>query len=293
MKFIISLIILFSTTICFSQEIKPVTKGTITLCTNQKIKFRNLKYKEGMVTFVNMTTNSDFTYFLNAVRLIEDESNTVIYKRIEETKSKENTVEIISDTLFRPNYPPGIYKTKEDFINKKATPEEGIAAKGLIGIEKPFLADIEHSCYFYTRSDRKIKNVFAISYEGHLYFQIDAILSNRNKTDRAQDSQFPNGFVRVIMGGENYYYTEADLSNLWAQALSYGAVGGAAGGYLAKSAIYGKGVVWDFKNQEFNIFKNCSDYNDFIKAIYPEGVQDCPKQQPNIWKIRKDMEKVK
>ena len=258
------------------------------------MNFRNLRKTDDEVSFINTSTNSEYTYFINAIRLIEDESHTIIYKRVETIQKKEDTAAIvITDTLFRPNYPPGIYKTKEDFINKKVTPEEGMSAKGLIGFEKPILTDIEHSCYFYTRGNTKIKNVFAISYQGHLYFQIDAILSNRHKKDRAQDSQFPNGFVRVITGGDNYYYTEANLTNIWAQGIAYGAIGGVTGQNIAQSEIYGKGIVWDFKNQEFNIFKNCNDYNDFIKSIYPQGIQDCPKQQPNTWKIRKDMENIK
>ena len=166
--------------------------------------------------------------------------------------------------------------------------------KGLIGFVKPKLTTIEHNCFFYNEdTDEKLKDVFAVSYQGHLYFQINAILSNRNKTDIAQTNDFPNSFVRVIMGGKNYLYTEANLANQWAQAISYGAVGGAVGGALANSVIYGKGVVWDFKNSEFNIFKNCEDYNEFIKDIYPNGVQGCENQQPNVMNIRKVIEIIK
>jgi len=44
---------------------------------------------------------------------------------------------------------------------------------------------------------------------------------------------------------------------------------------------------------EFNIFKNCKDYNAFIQPLYAEGVQECKKQQVNIWEVRKAMEKIK
>ena len=54
-----------------------------------------------------------------------------------------------------------------------------------------------------------------------------------------------------------------------------------------------KGIVWDVKNKEFNIFKNCKDYNEFIKAIYPEGVQSCEQHQPDITRIREVIEKIK
>lgn len=198
------------------------------------------------------------------------------------------------DSLFKPNYPEGIYRTKEDFIKKIPFQKVEIIPKGLIGFTKPILNTITHNCFFYySFSDEKIEDVFAVSYKGHLYFQISAILSNRNKTDRAQTNNFPNGFVRVILGGENYFYTEAELANAWAQGFAYGGIGGAIGGALASKMIYGKGLVWDFKNNEFNIFKNCEDYNNFIKDKYKEGIQTCKENQPDVLKIRIDLDKIK
>lgn len=199
-----------------------------------------------------------------------------------------------NDSLFKPNYPEGVYRTKEDFINKKPFQKVELTPKGLIGLEKPTLTNITHNCFFYyTFSDEKIKDAFAISYKGHLYFQIYAILENRNKTDRAQSNNFPNSFVRVLLGGTNYLYTEADLANGWAQGLAVGGVGGAVGFAMSNKMIYGKGIVWDFKNNEFNIFKNCEDYNDFIKDKLPEGIQKCKKNQPDVLLIRNDIEKIK
>ncbi|MGV8915661.1 MAG: hypothetical protein ACOH1X_09475 [Kaistella sp.] len=44
---------------------------------------------------------------------------------------------------------------------------------------------------------------------------------------------------------------------------------GPAGGAMASSLNQSKGVVWDVKNNEFNIFKNCEDYNSFILDKMP------------------------
>ena len=86
-------------------------------------------------------------------------------------------------------YSNGIYKTKEDFVNRRISSTNEVVSKGLIGFEKPVLNQIVDNCFFYyLSSDEKVKNVFAISYKGHLYFQIYSILENRNKTDRAQSS---------------------------------------------------------------------------------------------------------
>ena len=240
-----------------------------------------------------MATNTQTVFLLADIYKIEDDAQHIVYQNGERQRMEEVKVPEVEDTLFKPRYPDGIYKTKEDFIAKKPNSTETVRPKGLVGLDKPLLTTIEHACYFYDMYDYKLKNVFAVSYKGHLYFQVQAILDNRNKTDRAQASDFANGFVRVIMGGDNYFYTEADLSNAWAQGLAYGGIGGAAGGMAARSFVNGKGVVWDFKNNEFNIFKNCKDYTAFIQPLYAEGVQECKKQQANIWEVRKAIEKIK
>jgi|SRR5690554_1442977 len=197
-----------------------------------------------------------------------------------------------SDTLFRANYPEGIYYTKEDFINKRADNSKAIQMRDF---DQQILKEAIHNPFFYfSESNKKIKNVFAISYKGHLFFQVKAILKNRNKKDRAQENKNPNSFVRVIIGGENYLYTEVNLANKWAQGAYYGGVGGTAGSILANDLINGKGMIWDFKNQEFNIFKSCKDYNDFIfeLALF-DDIQECKKHQPDIFKVREAMEKIK
>ncbi|MBX9806473.1 MAG: hypothetical protein K2X95_01610 [Flavobacteriaceae bacterium] len=300
MKKIIKIILILL--VCFqslAQELKPVSKGFITISTGQKMEFSDLNFVDTQVIFTNVTTKTQFTYFLNSINLIEDESHSVIFKKFIPTKSEPDLIkekELIeeNDTLFKPKYPDGVYYSKEDFVNKKVSNVGKLIPKGLIGFEKPILSTIVHNCFFYIESsDQKLSNVFAVSFQGHLYFQINAILSNRNKKDRAQSNDFPNSFVRVIIGGDNYFYTEANLANAWAQGLAYGGVGGAVGGSLASTLIYGKGVVWDFKNKEFNIFKNCEDFNEFIASVYSEGVQVCVNQQPNYLKIREIIKKIK
>ena len=285
--------ILFQSLLISAQQKNFVAEGLITLKNNQTTGFEKLYFVGEKVAFKNVATNTQTVFLLADIYKIEDDAQHVVYKNGERQKMEEVKVPEIQDTLFKPRYPEGIYKTKEEFIAKKPSSTETVRPKGLVGLDKPLLITIEHACYFYDMADYKFKDVFAISYKGHLYFQVQAILDNRNKTDRAQASDFANGFVRVIMGGDHYFYTEADLSNAWAQGVAYGGVGGAGGGALARSFVNGKGIVWDFKNNEFNIFKNCKDYNAFIHPLYPAGVQECKKQQANIWEIRKAIEKIK
>jgi hypothetical protein len=288
-KVLLTLLLLVAATLsCIAQQQKEAKAGVITLVNTQMMGFNNLKISEDNVTFTNVATRTEVTYPLTEVSLIEDDNQKTVFKGSPPVKPKPAVT--VNDTLYRPNYPGGIYKTKEDFINKKPSSREFVLPVGLTG---NYLENIEHNCFFFDGEGDKIKNAFAISYDGNLYFHVGAILKYRNKKDRAQTDDVAHQFVRVIIGGDNYFYTEADLANLWAQALAYGGVGGIAGTLLAKSFVYGKGVVWDFKNREFNIFKNCKDYNTFIEPLYSEGVQDCNEQQPDMYKVRKAIEKIK
>ncbi len=270
MKLKLTLFGLLISVLSFSQEGKTIKSGVITLANDSKKEFVNLTYKKSMVVYTNVTTN------------LKEHLMLMFVKDIEEKEP------ITTNNLFKPKYPEGLYLTKGDFINKKPSQIKKVVPKNIMGKKKPLLS-ITHSCFFYdAATDIKIKKVFAISYKGHLYFQVYSILKNRNKTDRAQTSDFSNSYVRVINGGGNYFYTEANLANQWAQ----GALYNVASGVLADDVIYGKGVVWDFKNEEFNIFKNCKDYNEFLEQVYPEGKQKCEKQQPDMLKVREAIQKV-
>lgn len=293
LKFRLLTVFLFflQTTVCIAQQ-TLIRSGVITLAESKMVGFKNLTLTKERVSFTNVSTNEWFSYPLSEVIKVEDDKQQVIVYGTAPKPQPTTVVEAVRDTLYRPGYPDGIYKSKEDFINKKPATTPYLVPKGLVGLEKPTLETIEDACFFYDINNEKVKKAFAISYKGCLYFRIGAILENRNKTDRAQDSHFTNGFVRVLIGGENYFYTEADLANIWAQGVAYG-VGGVGGGVLAASNIKGKGIVWDFKNSEFNIFKNCKDYNLFIKSVYPEGVQNCDGQQPDMYEVRVAMEKIK
>lgn len=287
--------LLLFTNLIYSQEKSNHKEGILTTVTNESIAFKDLTWdKNGKAHYLNARNKQMEDLYDNSIKEIEEVSATDprFLTLADEIPVAQNTPKAKNDGLYRPDYPEGIYVTKEDFISKKPNRQEYLTKRGLIGFEKQLVDDKEPACFFFDNNDKKLKNIFAVVYHGILYFNIAGILNNRNKTDRAQDSDFPNSFVRVINGGANYLYTEADLANAWAKGLAYGS-GGAVGGVIAGTLNNGKGIVWDYKNQEFNIFKNCKDYNDFIKDIYPKGIQTCPNQQPNNVDVRKAIEIIK
>ena len=291
-RFLFLLLFVFQCLAVFAQKQNIVSSGIITLKSNETTGFENLHFIGEKIAFKNVATNKQAAYLLADVYTVEDDNQQIVYKNGELIKPKTVAKPKAADTLYKPRYPAGIYVTKEDFIARKPTATDSIQARGL-NYEREVLNYIPHNCFFYTQDDKKLKDVFAVSYKGHLYFQVDAILSNRNKTDRAQTHDRPNSFVRVLMGGDHYLYTEAELANVWAQGAAYGGIGGAVGGVLANGMVHGKGIVWDYKNAEFNIFKNCTDYNRFITAVYPEGAQECKNQQPEQAKVRNAIWKIK
>ena len=320
MKSKLSLIILFLTcTICIAQN-ELAKKGTITLADNQKIAFNNVRLENGKFVFMDVKLGTEGILSISEIKYIEDENNSKIFtnktivdrtretdlKFAEEQKKLAIEVETKKAAAYKQKledekkalamdlYPAGIYLTKEDFLNKIPKSTEELVPKEVVDIDKSVLYGTPNECFFYDlQTDKKVKNAFAVSYRGHLYFQISAILDNRNKTDRAQSNDHPNSFVRVRSFGNNYYYSEAELANLWAQGVAAGVGGVVVGVAVANSLITGKGIVWDIKNKEFNIFKNCQDYNDFIKDKYPEGLQQCKNQQPDMLEVRKAIEKIK
>lgn len=80
-RLIYTVILFFASFILFSQNRLPVQKGYITIVTGQEIEFINLKFQNDQVVFTNVTTRSEFTYFLNSVKRIEDFDKKVIYQK--------------------------------------------------------------------------------------------------------------------------------------------------------------------------------------------------------------------
>lgn len=190
-------------------------------------------------------------------------------------------------------YPEGLYKTKEDFIRRVPNGQVALVAKSLIGFKKEVIDTIPDQCLFYYKdNDKKVKKMFAVSYKGQLYIQAASVLLNRDKKDKSQTTSQPYSFTRVLFGGNNYLYMELELANSWKQGLGYG-LGGVGGAAIAQNAIKGKGIVWDINNQQFNIFRSCKDFNEFISERYPDGVQECIDRQPDLLQVRAAVEKIK
>lgn len=286
MKSIYIFAVLLMSSAAFGQKFKSLKEGTITVVTGEKISFKDLTWKDGKASYINFSSKLKEELYEQSIKEISEEP-------LESGLNVNKTLVTSEMNGFKKTgLPEGIYETKADFTAKQPAKTQKLVKKGLVGFEKTPINDEAMECFFYDEiSDRKLKNVFAVVHNGYLYFSVQSILSNRNKTDRAQGSDFPNSFVKVTIEGDNYFYTEVGLANIWAKGLAYNM--GPAGGAMASSLNQSKGVVWDVKNNEFNIFKNCEDYNSFIRDIMPDDILQCRNNSYDQLFIRKTIEKIK
>ncbi len=204
---------------------------------------------------------------------------------------------------YKSQIPEGLYKTKEDFLRQ--IPSDNFQ----LIIDKIKLVDDSDSlarrCFFIEKdSNKRVKKVFAICHNGYIYFSNKAILDNKNKNDKSVSPvESKNSFIRVLIGGENFLYAEGAFFNPWQSGISSGVAGGVGGivGSELGEAIEksypqttfgGTGIVWDVKNEEFNIFRNCSDFNDFIDSYSIEKI-DCEMQEFELTQIREIINRIK
>ena len=199
-------------------------------------------------------------------------------------------------------YSNGLYKTKEDFINKKPSEARQLLVKKIELINDT--DSIIRRCYFLDKeTNKRIKKIFAVVYNSELYFSNWAILEYKNKDDKSlSPASSMNAFVLVTIWGKKCLYAEAGLVNHWQVGLSNGVaggVGGIVGSELGKAidnsypstTQFGTGVVWDTKNNEFNIFRNCPDFNEFIES-YPVEKIDCKNEVFDLNRVREIIQTI-
>lgn len=198
-----------------------------------------------------------------------------------------------TDSIYKTIFLDGVFETKEDFIkgrrkNYEIYPQTHRKDERY---KNGIVADPGHKVTFRYKTDKKVvTKVFAVSYNGFLYFQINGIMEEINRKDRFQNGDRNFDFVRVLLGGQHYIYTECEMADAIEQGLIMQA---GPGGYsVAQLLLRNKGIVWDFWKHEFNIFRHCKDFNTFISDKKPESVQDCDKKL-NILEVRKAIDKIK
>ncbi|SHN72776.1 hypothetical protein SAMN05444395_107114 [Flavobacterium fryxellicola] len=190
------------------------------------------------------------------------------------------------------DYSDGFYVTLEDFINKKKTKLNPVERRAIVGFEKKLIPKdviVDH-IFLYTVADQmKLTGVFAVSLEGNLYIQQKNFRKYAVKGDKSEEGDNPNSYHRVLQAGK-FLYLEAELANAWSKGFAYG-TGGAVGGALGSSMNRLKGIAFDVVKKEFNVLKDCKDFNEFLTIYQAENVE-CKNKKIDIVTVRENINKI-
>lgn len=190
------------------------------------------------------------------------------------------------------DYSEGFYVTLEDFINKKKTKLNPVERREIIGFEKKLIhkdSIVDHVFLTTIADGTKLTGVFGVSLNGNLYIQQKNFRKYAVKGDKSEEGDNPNSYHRVLQAGK-FLYLEAELANGWSKGLAYGS-GGAIGGVIGASMNRLKGIVFDINKKEFNVLKDCKDFNEFLTSNQTENVE-CKNKKIDIITVRENISKI-
>ncbi len=202
--------------------------------------------------------------------------------QVPSTGQTEPESDNIADMINR--YPEGIYVTFEDFIEKKPSDTKRIEARDPFKPKKRIRgAQIDNCFFYYRRNDKRVKDVFAISYSGQLFIQVKSIRDFMEKKERKKLTDHKDSFLRVLDLG-NYLYMEGFTKKGGGLGLSIGGGPVSVGTGGPREEL--KGIIFDFDRNQFDLFTDCKDFNRFLQYEHPERVFKCPKKTVPINIVR-------
>ncbi len=188
------------------------------------------------------------------------------------------------------DYPEGAYYTFDDFKEKKVRPVISLKSRCL-NSDNDILNDsiVNQVNFFGVQDENEFHDVFAVVFNGNLYFQQKYLIKYALKGNRNETGSNGNSYHRVIKEG-NFFYLEGSFGNVLTKGFLNNM--GAAGGTLAQYVNHLKGVIYDFDKKGFDFIKNCDDFNNFLKDHHSTEIVDCKSKNYNIYVLREIIEKV-
>jgi hypothetical protein len=179
------------------------------------------------------------------------------------------------------DFPPGIYLTIDDVLNKKPSSTEELYFKGAVDTKDN---ENPEKVFFYLKEkDKKVRIPVGVSHKGEMYFQ--TYRKYTNKKDKGYDPDAYSRFCKVTNYGR-FIYFEEDMKGIWTKGLLAN-LGPA--GYSISGKI--KGIILDLENKEFNMLRNCEDLNDFLKLNEIQEV-NCNSNKFTIGNLRTTIEEI-
>ena len=186
------------------------------------------------------------------------------------------------------DYPEGFYYSYDDFVNKKVRPAVNLERHSMRGDYVFALDSIADQVFFYrVKLAEKVDDIFAIKYRGNLYFRQRELTKHARHGDGAQAGNNQNSYHRVIKDGK-FFYLEGLFFDVWAKGALLNA--GVTGQIMAFNLDQMKGVIYDFGNNRFDFFRQCKDFNNFLKEQHYDGQADCKTY--NIQTVRDIIDKI-
>ena len=200
----------------------------------------------------------------------------------------QNKIESKSHSI--KDYPEGAYYSFDDFKEKKVRPMVNLKRVPIYGNDEIPKDSIVNQIFFYrVRDTTKFHDVFAVSFQGNLYFQQKYLSKYAVKGNKNEAGENENSYHRVIKDGK-FFYLEGPFGNIWAKGLAYNM--GAIGGAIAANINKLKGVIYDFDKKGFDFIKNCDDFNLFLKERNYNEPVDCKSKNYDIKLVRQTIDKI-
>ncbi|MDG2449098.1 MAG: hypothetical protein P8M34_05655 [Saprospiraceae bacterium] len=145
------------------------------------------------------------------------------------------------------------------------------------------------------RKNKRLKKAFAANIACELYYDQYEITRYLAKGDRLSAPGTNSHFIKVKSQGTYDYLEWADGGGN-GPGIGIGSGGFGSGIGLNTGLNLGKkkvtGLIYDPQRFEFNVFKNCKDFNEFLAERHPDLSYECKKKKLKIERVREVMAKL-
>ncbi len=176
-------------------------------------------------------------------------------------------------------YPEGVYYSFESFLKRVPDKQVRVETRDVYKPKTVIDDPLIDNCYFYyKRTKKRVTDAFAISYRGSLYIHFKSMQKHMEKKDKRQRMIFKDSFNRVFEQGKYLYlegYYQEGRSGL---GFSIGA-GPIAIGTGGGSQEQLKGIVFDYEKEQFDVFRDCKDFNRFLAIGYRSMTIECNSKE--------------
>ena len=203
--------------------------------------------------------------------------------------SSQIEVSPIEESYIENTYPEGVYRTYRSFLNKKPNSSKKVEARDLFKPKQRINDPYIDNCYFnYTRTNKRVKDAFAISYNGSLYIHVKSLQALMEGKDKKQKIDNKDSFIRVVDQGR-YLYAEGYFRKRGGIGIGVGIGVGPISAGSGGPQEQLKGFVFDFDRQIFELFRDCPDFRDWLDEYHPELPIDCDGKQLPMEFVREIM----